>query len=315
MNRPSRINWLVVTVVTAVILVLTACGGSSHELVYRVAGTAAEAKVAYTDVDGNTREETVTLPWKTSIDFSQELEFELGVSNNQPTGTVMCQVWLDDSKLGDRTSAGYAVCTGSVHPGPGNPSSFISYSAESDIGDARRFMDEDEWEKALGMIENAIDLAPNFADLYFTQGLVYEGMEEPAQALAAYDQAIVLNPELLDAYDNRGKIYGNMGKLEQAVADFSAAIKLDPEYMVGYYNRGITYTNMGEFELAVADFTSVIELDPEYAKGYYSRGVAYANMGELEAARADLLKVQDLTDDPKLLAWTEQALAQIDDAD
>ena len=28
-----------------------------------------------------------------------------------------------------------------------------------------------------------------------------------------------------------------------------------------------------------------------------------------------LLKVQELTDDPELLAWTEQALAQIDDAD
>ena len=72
---------------------------------------------------------------------------------------------------------------------------------------------------------------------------------------------------------------------------------------------------MGEFELAVADLTGVIELAPEYAKGYYSRGVAYANMGEIEAAKADLLKVQELTDDPELLAWTEQALAQIDDAD
>jgi hypothetical protein len=39
-------------------------------------------------------------------------------------------------------------------------------------------------------------------------------------------------------------------------------------------------------------------------------------MAEIEAAKTHLLKVQELTDDHlELLAWTEQALAQIEDAD
>ena len=279
MNFHNRFNWLVVIVVATISLSLTACGGNSSELVYRVTGAAAEVTVAYTAADGNTREETVTLPWETSFEINQEFEFEIRASNNQPPGEIKCEVWLDDSKLGDRDSAAYAVCMGSVHlDGSSKSSNFVSYNVESYFGDAQNLIDEGELEKALAKVESAIDLAPNFADVYFVQGLVYRNMEELDQALAAYSQAIALDPELIGAYHNRGSIYLNMGK----------------------------------FELAVADFNATIELDPEYVNSYYKRAVAYANMGKLEAAKADVLKVQELSDDPEMLAWVEKALAELD---
>ena len=280
MNSKNRINWLVVMVVTAIILVLTACGGSSSELVYRVTGTATEVKVAYADADGNTQEETVTLPWETSVEVSQDIDFELRVSNNQPTGEIKCEVWLDDRKLGDKDSAAYVVCMGSVHLGNGNPSSFVSYNVEVDLKDALDLMNEGELERALAKVESALDDAPNFANVYYVWGLIYKNMEEPDQALTAYSQAIALDPEYIEAYDYRGQVYGKMG----------------------------------EFELAVADFTAAIELDPEYVYGYFNRAITYANMGELEAAKADLLKVQELADDPEMLARAEEFFAQLDDA-
>jgi len=280
MNSKNRINWLVVMVVTAIILVLTACGGSSSELVYRVTGTATEVEVAYADADGNTQEETVTLPWETSVEVSQDIDFELRVSNNQPTGEIKCEVWLDDRKLGDKDSAAYVVCMGSVHLGNGNPSSFVSYNVEVDLKDALDLMNEGELERALAKVESALDDAPNFANVYYVQGLIYKNMEEPDQALTAYSQAIALDPEYIEAYDYRGQVYGKMG----------------------------------EFELAVADFTAAIELDPEYVYGYFNRAITYANMGESEAAKADLLKVQELADDPEMLARAEEFFAQLDDA-
>jgi len=256
MSSRNRINWLVVLTLAAIILVLTACGGSSSELIYRVTGTATEANVTYTDADGNTQEETVILPWETRIEVSKDIKFKLSASNNQPTGEIECEVWLDGRKLGDGDSAAYVVCEGSVYQGNGNPSSFSSYSGESFLGDAQRLMGKGELEEALARVEKTIDLAPNFAGAYFFQGLVYAKMEEPDLALEAYGQAISLDPEFVDAYNNRGQIYGNMG----------------------------------EFELAAADFTATIELAPEFGTAYYNRGIAYANMGEREAAKADLLK-------------------------
>jgi hypothetical protein len=38
-------------------------------------------------------------------------------------------------------------------------------------------------------------------------------------------------------------------------------------------------------------------------------------LGDIEATRADVLKVQELADDPDMLAWAEQALAQLGDVD
>ena len=281
MNSKNRIDWLVVMVVTAILLAVTACGGDSSELVYRATGTATEARVAYADAEGNIHEETVTLPWETSVEVSDQLDFELRVSNLQPTGDIGCEVWLEDSKVGDATHPAYVVCTGSVYLDSGNPRTFITYSVEGDLKDARSMIDEGELENALAKVESALEVAPYFADAYFVQGRVYQKMEEPDLALAAYDQAIAL----------------------------------DPEYTGAYHNRGGIHLNRAQFELAVADFTTTIELDPEHVQGYRFRAIAYANMGELEAAKADVLKVQELAEDPELLSWAEAALAELENAD
>jgi hypothetical protein len=73
MKFKNCVNWMGV-LVTVITLCLTGCGGS-RTLVYRATGTATEAKVVYTDADGNTQEETVTLPWETSVEFTDPAIF------------------------------------------------------------------------------------------------------------------------------------------------------------------------------------------------------------------------------------------------
>ncbi len=281
MSFKNRTNWPIALIFTAVILSLVACDGNGRTLVYRADGTAAEAKVVYTDADGNTQEETVTLPWETSFEISQEFKFELRVSNTQPTGKIKCEVRLDDSKRGDKSSAAYAVCMGSVKlDGDSTSGSFVSYNAEGDLKEASELVKKGESEKALSKIEGVLNNAPNFADAYFVQGLAYKNMEELDRAIAAYGQAITL----------------------------------DPDYVHAYNNRGLAYQQAGERDLAVADFTSALEVDPAYVTGYFNRAVILASMGDLKAARADVVKVQELTDDPEIRAWAEKALAQLDGA-
>ncbi len=278
MNLKKSVNGLFVVVITVVALCLTGCGGSS-ELVYRVTGTAVEVKVAYTNAEGNVQEETVTLPWETSFEVKQKFEYELRVSNMQPAGEVKCQVLLDGRERGDADSKAYAVCMGNVQiKGSSISGSSSSYSVETVLGDVQSLINDGKLEDALAKVEGAIEDAPYFAGAYFTQGLVYKNMEEFDQSIAAYSQAITL----------------------------------DPEYIAVYNNRGRVYASMGEQEMAVADFTTAIELDPEYVNGYFNRTISYAELDDLEAARADVLKVQELSDDPDMLSWAEEALAELD---
>ena len=275
-----RIKWFFISTFVALALTLTACGGKSKELIYRVTGSATGASVTYINGEGETLEEVVALPWETRIEVSEDTKFKLTASNNNPTGEIVGEVWLDDRKLGDKDSAAYVVCVGSVFLENGNPTSFISYTGESLLGDAKDMIDKGELDKALAKTEEVIELAPNYPLAYYYNGLVYTNMEKLDLAVEAYGQAISLDSKFVDAYNK----------------------------------RAMMYANMEEFELSAADFTTAIELAPEFATAYYGRGVVYSVMGNVEAAKADLLMVPNLSDDPNLLALTEQALNRLDTA-
>jgi hypothetical protein len=282
MYSRKHIGWLVILTLSAITLGITACGKSSRELIYRVTGTTTEAHVTYTDVEGNTQEETVTLPWETRLEISDDIKFKLSASNNHPGGKVVCEVWLDNSEVGDKDSSSFVVCSGSVLLKNGNSdshtSSFVSYTGETLLGDVEKLMNKGELDQALVKAEEIIELAPSYPLAYYYQGLVYTEVEKLDLALEAYCQAITLNPEFVDAYNK----------------------------------RGIIYANLGEYEQSIADFSTTIELAPDFAIPYYGRGVVYSLMGETELARADLLMVSDLSDDPDLKALAEQALAKLD---
>ncbi len=321
MNSKNRINWLIVMVVAAIILTLTACGGSSSDLIYRVAGTATEAKVTYTDAGGNLQEETVTLPWETRVEINEDFEFELTAGNDQPSGKIECQVLLDNRKLGDGNGEAYVVCSGSVHPGNDNPGSFSSHSGESYLEDAQGLMDNGELAEALAKIQEILDLAPNYSEAYVYQGLIYEMMEEPDLAMEAYGKAIDLDPNSFDAYNNRGWVNKTLlGQYEQAIVEYNKAIELRPDYVNAYLNRAFCYANLGEYEKALADGNKAIELEPDNAYAYLDRAFTYESLGQYEKALADYNKAIELEPDNvdaylyrgftyESLAEHEQALA------
>jgi Tol biopolymer transport system component/Tfp pilus assembly protein PilF len=257
---------------------LTACGSSS-ELTYRVSGEdITQASITYTDTKGNLQEEQVDLPWETTFDFGGKFDAEINVTNEEPTGTVTCEIWLDGRELGKRSSVAYASCVAFLSVSRNSSiSSFVSSSVETYLSKAQDYLNDGELDKALAEVEHAIEVAPDFPSAYFVQGLVYKRMDDLENALAAYTRTIELDPEYVQAYNNRGQIYQAMGDLEAAIADWTTAIELNPEYVTGYYNRATAYIELGDFE----------------------------------AATADVLKVQELSDDPDKLAWAEESLEKL----
>ena len=88
------------------------------------------------------------------------------------------------------------------------------------------------------------------------------------QAIDNFNEAIELDPEYADVYNNRGVAYAILGDNDQAIADFNKVLEIEPNDTQAYLNRGLTYKTLGQINEAIIDYERALELstDPDVQK-------------------------------------------------
>ena len=97
---------------------------------------------------------------------------------------------------------------------------------------------------------------------YALRGLAYLDRGDIPHAIGDLDQAVTLAPDFAPAYQNRGNAWYARGNYGKALADYDAAIALDPDTASPYVNRGTVRRDLGYMSGALADFDKAIGLDP-----------------------------------------------------
>ena len=82
--------------------------------------------------------------------------------------------------------------------------------------------------KILGQVDRAINLAPDYANLYWVKALYLAVTRRPEEALGVADAGLALNPNAPTLHQARGLAENSLGRYEQAKADFERAIRLSP---------------------------------------------------------------------------------------
>lgn len=169
-----------------------------------------------------------------------------------------------------------------------------------------------DYDKALGLMDEAVALVPNENLVFFRRGVIYldsakvqtDPAEKTKRYTAAYSdvqkaielkksamasaaqsgkpvaQTAVSDNALLAAYnDNLAAAAAKIGKSDEAITAYKQAIELDPAGAGHYYlNLGILLTNSnmkGDPEVtkqAVDAFDKAIAADPKNAEAYYLKG-------------------------------------------
>ena len=140
-------------------------------------------------------------------------------------------------------------------------------------------------EKALEMMNDAIQKNPNDANLYNVMGRVYEtGLKDYANAEKNFQIALEKDPNLTDALSNIGRIYYNQG-----------VNKLSEANMINDSKKYQEELSMAKdlFKKALPYYKKAHEAEPEKMDNMIAlRGIYYnLNMGpELEAIEAEMNK-------------------------
>ncbi len=94
---------------------------------------------------------------------------------------------------------------------------------------------------------------------------------DPKKAIGYLNNAIKLQPDYAQAYYNRGNAYYSLGLFQRAIKDYNETIRLKPKDIDAYYNRANAYFYLGNNKLGCLDAEKACELGDckllEVAKG------------------------------------------------
>jgi tetratricopeptide (TPR) repeat protein len=106
----------------------------------------------------------------------------------------------------------------------------------------------------------------NNAEDYYKNGIEKYDLKDFAGALSDFSIAIEMKSDFAEAYFSRGLLYGKeFHKYTKAIKDFNKAIKLKDDYAEAYYNRGVTHRILDDIKKSCEDWHKAKELGYEDA--------------------------------------------------
>lgn len=123
---------------------------------------------------------------------------------------------------------------------------------------------QENYRKALEIINKIIAINPSFYGYYIHKGKVEQKLNHLEIALKNYDISASLNSQVPDIYFLKGQVLDTLGRFNEALREYTYAIKLNPTDGTYYSKRGNLKLTLGNKEGACLDWTIAGKL------GYYA---------------------------------------------
>ncbi|MBI5687185.1 MAG: tetratricopeptide repeat protein [Verrucomicrobia bacterium] len=150
-------------------------------------------------------------------------------------------------------------------------------------------------DEAIKQLDEAIKLAPRFAEARVNRGVLLINRGRADAAIADLTRAIEMGLKTPGVYAQRGLSHALKGDCAAAVADLDVALKAEPNQMQWLGWRANCLRRINRFDDARRDLDRVIAADPKFAGAYDERARVFALKGELMLALADAGKQIELT--------------------
>lgn len=160
----------------------------------------------------------------------------------------------------------------------------------------RIYVGKGDYEKAMGFIEDAMNLDSQDPIYYSLRGRLKEIKGDKFGALIDHDKSVELDPDNPEFYFQRGEFNSKANYLSLALADFTKAIELSPMNYKMYFKRASVYYSQNRVKEAMLDINIAIELDSNQFSLYTGRGAIYEVMHQYNKAIDDYTKAITLNE-------------------
>lgn len=130
-------------------------------------------------------------------------------------------------------------------------------------------------ELAYSILDQAIAIDANNAELHYLNGVRLQANNQLAQALQEYQRAVDLRPDYVDARMRLGLQMLAGANYTQARDQFIAVEALVPDRFEVHLNLGDAYRSTKQYDLAKREFDQVLQMRPSNAQVHYDLGLMY----------------------------------------
>jgi uncharacterized protein (TIGR03032 family) len=150
-----------------------------------------------------------------------------------------------------------------------------------------------DMETAAECLQKAIDLQPDFWGAYNNLGTIFQQQGNLKKAAECYTKALKYNPNFAQAQSNLASIWQLQGDLERAKESFNRALQLQPNYVPALLNLAYIYKQQGRLPGAIDCYQKVLAQQPR-PEAYYNLGEIFDYQGNIAAALECYAKVQQI---------------------
>jgi len=162
-------------------------------------------------------------------------------------------------------------------------------AAQKQFDKANEAMTQQDWKKALTLLNRAISIYPQYASAYNNLGVVYTKMNDTAHAREALEKAISLNDHFASALQNLAKVYLQIQNPVQAEALLDKAVAMDPTNAMGLMLLAQAELLNSQYDPAIINAQKVHALAKEHmAVVHYIAARALEHRNRLQEAVNEL---------------------------
>jgi len=128
--------------------------------------------------------------------------------------------------------------------------------------DDKDFKPRDDSERALAKYDDLKKLAPNYVQVHFQVGTVYERLGQWDNALENFKKALALDPVFAPTYFKMGWCYVQKEDWANAEAVYRKAVEWNPGFVQAYVNLGNVYYMQKKLDLALKSYQEALKIEP-----------------------------------------------------
>ena len=141
---------------------------------------------------------------------------------------------------------------------------------------AMLYFQNNNYDKSMPLLMQAVNIQPSPL-IYQMLGNIFVSKNEFNNAIICYENALNLDPNFSDVYNNLGYAFFTLGKYDESIVYYKKAVEFEPENHNIFFNIAISYAEMKEYEKAAEYYKKVIEINPSYYAVYNNLGSLYYN--------------------------------------